>query len=411
MGIKELRTQNELLDLFCTLVEIPSPSKHEDKVIEKIREFCIQNGINCTLDEYKNVYLNIPPTDTAKRPIMFSAHMDVVGDASVINLILDGAYIKADGRTLGADDKAGVSAILYLAKEIINSKGLAHGGFEAVFTRDEETAMSGIRHVDFSKLKSKYVLVCDADKLGQIQIAGAGYTNAKLSVTGLIGGHSGIDIGDKTRLNAAKLIAEILAEFPQGVYYEDETGVITSCNLGAIIAGGLQNAVKTLIDEGINSSDYLTEIINRAPTNIINTGAKASYSIRSANVQKEDELKKIMLDITDKFNIKYKNLAKAELIFEIHLPPFEKSNDDYIPDLHTKVCRKLGIKNEVSAFHAGAETHIYAHNKNSKNEVFVPFLLGLADVYNMHSDKEKVKYDTLLSGYSIIKELFKEYNA
>lgn len=411
MDIETLRKNNELLDIFCSLAEIPSPSLHEEKVIEWIQNFCKNNGINCSLDSYKNVYIYIPATDETKEPIMFSSHMDVVGDASPIELQLDGNFIKANNRTLGADDKVGVASALYLAKEIAKNKELKHGGLEITFTRDEETNMSGIEHVEFSKIKSKYILVCDADKLAQVQISGASYTNAKLYVKGLIGGHSGIDIGDKTRLNAAKLIAELLNDFPQGVYYEDNTGVITSCNLGAIVAGGIQNAVKSLVDDNINSPDYIKTITEKSSTNIINTDARASYSIRSASVEKEEELKNIMKKCVENFNKKYKGLAKAEITFEIHLPPFEKADDDSIPELHTKVCKKLGIQNEVSSFHAGAETHIYAHQKNSKGETFMPFLLGLADVFNMHSANEKVDYTTLLKGYEIIKELFKEFNS
>lgn len=411
MSINDLRKESELLDIFCSLVEIPSPSLHEEKVIEWIQNFCDKNGIHCELDDYKNVYIYIPPTDETKEPIMFSSHMDVVGDASPINLILDGNFIKADGRTLGADDKVGVASALYLAKELVNDKTIKHSGMEITFTRDEETNMSGIEHVNFSKIKSKYILVCDADKLAQVQISGASYTNAKVFVKGLIGGHSGIDIGDKDRLNAAKLIAELLNNFPQGVYYQDETGVITSCNLGAIVAGGIQNAVKSLVDDSVNSPDYIKTIIEKSSTNIINTDARASYSIRSASVEKEEELKNIMRKCVDEFNKKYDGLAKAEITFEVHLPPFEKADDDSIPELHTKVCNRLGIQNEVSSFHAGAETHIYAHNKNSKGETFMPFLLGLADVFNMHSANEKVDYTTLIKGYSIIKELFIEFNA
>ncbi|DAA97566.1 TPA: hypothetical protein CPT80_01555 [Candidatus Gastranaerophilales bacterium HUM_9] len=411
MSIQDIRKEHELVDIFCTLAETPSPSLHEEKVIAKIQEFCSQNNIPCTLDDYKNVYIYIPATDDSKQPIMFSSHMDVVGDASEIRLLLDGDFIHADGRTLGADDKVGVASALLLAKKVANDKSLKHGGLEITFTRDEETNMSGIEHVNFSKIHSKYVLVCDADKLAQVQISGASYTNAKLLVKGLIGGHSGIDIGDKTRLNAAKLIAELLAEFPQGVFYEDKTGVITSCNLGAIVAGGIQNAVKSLIDDNVNSPNYIKTINDKASTNIINTEARASYSIRSASVEKENELKALMQSIVDKFNKKYEGLALAEITFEIHLPPFEKADDDSIPELHTKVCKKLGIENEVSSFHAGAETHIYAHQKNIKGETFMPFLLGLADVFNMHSANEKVDYKTMLKGYDIIENLFLEFNS
>ena len=425
-SLEELRKENEVLDIFCNLVSIPSPSLKEEKVIEWILDFCKQNGIDGKKDAYGNIYIHVPATDSTKEPIMLSSHMDVVGDDSPVNIYLDGDFIKAEGRTLGADDKVGVACALMLAKELVEKtrseltphpipeeKGLSssHGGLEITFTRDEETGMSGVEHVEFGKIQSKYILVCDADKLGQLQISGASYTNAKITVKGLIGGHSGIDIGDKTRLNAAKLIAELLAEFPQGAYYTDETGVITSCNLGAIVAGGVQNSVASIVEKGVKTNDYITEIMKKTSTNIINTLGMASYSIRSASVQKEEELKNLMQSIVDRFNEKYKGLAEAQIEFEVHLLPFEKADDDRIEIAHTKACEIVGIKNKIESFHAGAETHIYCHNKNVKGETFMPSLLGLADVYNMHSANEKVDYKTLLTGYQVIKNTFEVFNS
>ena len=412
VSLNELRKENEVLDIFCNLVSIPSPSLKEDKVIEWILDFCKMNGIDGKKDNYGNIYIYVPATDETKEPIMLSSHMDVVGDDSPVNIYLEDGFIKAEGRTLGADDKVGVACALKLAKDFVNvpSEQSAHGGLEITFTRDEETGMSGIEHVEFDKIKSKYVLVCDADKLGQLQISGASYTNAKITVRGLKGGHSGIDIGDSTRLNAAKLIAELLAEFPQGAYYTDETGVITSCNLGAIVTGGIQNSVANLVEKGIKSNDYISEIMKKTSTNIINILGMASYSIRSASVAKEEELKALMQSIVDKFNEKYKDLAEAKIEFEVHLLAFEKADDDRIELTHTKACERAGIKNDISSFHAGAETHIYCHNKNSKGETFMPSLLGLADVYNMHSANEKVDYKTLIKGYEVIKNTFEEFN-
>ena len=408
--LNEIRQENELIDIFFFFLKIPSPSKKEEKVIEWIKNFAKENQIQCDSDKYGNLYLKVPATDNSKQPILLSAHMDVVGDASPIDLILDGDYIKADGRTLGADDKAGVACALNLAKEIKNST-LKHGGLEILFTRDEETGMSGIENAEFDRINSKYVLVLDADKLGQLQIAGAGYTNVKVTVKALKGGHSGIDIDDESRLNAVKLVCELINNFPQGVYYKDETGVVTSCNIGAIAGGGIQNAVKALIDENVNSKDYITEIVDRSSTNIINTLAKVSYSIRSSNLQKEQELKHIMINYIDNFNKKYAGLAEAEIEFSVHLLPFEKSDDNFIPEVHTKASEMAGIKNSVESFHAGAETHIYANNKNKHGEKFIPFLVGTADVYNMHSAEEKVNYKTLLKGYEILKNFFNIYNS
>jgi di/tripeptidase len=408
-SLEELRQNNEVLDIFCNLVSIPSPSLKEEKVVQWILDFCNKNGINARCDEYGNVYLKVPATDNSKEPLMLSSHMDVVGDDTPVNIFLDGDFIKADGRTLGADDKVGVACALMLAKNLTKSP-FSHGGLEVTFTRDEETGMSGVEHVEFDKINSKYILVCDADKLGQLQISGASYTNAKIVVKGLKGGHSGIDIGDETRLNAAKLIAELLADFPQGAYYSDETGVITSCNLGAIVAGGIQNSVASIVEKGIKTNDYISEIMKKTSTNIINTLAMASYSIRSASVEKENELKQYMSEIVEKFNAKHSGLAEASIEFEVHLLPFERAQDDRIEKVHTIACKNVGIENDISSFHAGAETHIYCHNKNANGETFKSSLLGLADVYNMHSAAEKVDYKTLLTGYEVIKNTFKEFN-
>ena len=406
-----LRKENEVLDIFCNLVSIPSPSLKEDMVIDWILNFCAKNDINGKKDNYGNIYIHVPATDSTKDPIMLSSHMDVVGDDSPVNIYLDKeGYIHAQGRTLGADDKVGVACALMLAKEGVNNRLGSHGGLEITFTRDEETGMSGVEHVEFDKILSKYILVCDADKLGQLQISGASYTNAKIIVRGLKGGHSGIDIGDETRLNAAKLLAELIAEFPQGVFYKDETGVITSCNLGAMVAGGIQNSVASIVEKGVKTNDYITEIMKKTSTNIINILGIASYSIRSASVLREDALKTLMTSIVAKFNSKYKGLAEATIEFESHLPPFERAEDDRIERVHTKACEMAGIKNDISSFHAGAETHIYCQHKNSKGETFIPMLLGLADVYNMHSANEKVDYKTLLKGYEVIKNTFIIFN-
>lgn len=403
--------QNKLIDIFYELVKIPSPSCCENKVIEWITNFCAQNKIHCETDSYSNIYIKIPATNPNKTPILLSSHMDVVGDFSMVNVMSEGNFIQTDGkRTLGADDKAGVACALYLAYALSNDSEINHGGLEIVFTRDEEQGMSGIKNVDFSKIESSYVLVLDADKLGQLLVSGASYTNAYLKVTTNYGGHSGLDIHDSNRLNAAKLIAEIICNIPQGVFYADETGTITSINLGTVIGGNIQNTVCKVCDEQVKSENYLDYFIENSITNVINTQAQASYSIRSASVEKENELKQLITDTVEGFNEKYKGLASAALKFSVHLPPFEKADDNLIVQLHTNVCNELGIKQCISSFHAGAETHIYAQNTNTNGNKFVPFLVGLADIFNMHSCEEKIDYQSYLKGYELLKQLFIEIN-
>ena len=386
MNISELRNENELINLFCTLAEIPSPSLQEEKVIEWICNFCKENKLIHEKDAYNNIYIKIPATDPTKEPVLLSAHMDVIGDDSPIVTQLDGDLIKANNRTLGADDKAGIANALYFAKELNKRTDLAHGGLEILFTRDEESGMTGIKHAEFDRINSKYVLVLDSDSLGQCLVAGASYVMVDLKVNAPKGGHSGNDIGDKTRENAAKLIADIISDMPQGVFFSENNQVVTSCNLGGICAGNVE------------------------VTNVINTDAHATYSIRSSRKDKENELIQTMQEVVDAFNKEYEGIATATITFTEKMPMFEKNADEYLPILFEAVARKVGLEPEISTFHAGAETHIYANKTNAKGEKFSPYLLGLATVCNMHSAREYVDYKSMLKGQELLQALFEAYN-
>ncbi len=386
MNITELRKENELVDLFCSIAEIPSPSLQEEKVTNWICDYCKKNNLPCETDDYNNLYINVPATDNTKDSILLSSHMDVIGDDSPVITYLDGDLIKAKNRTLGADDKAGVANALYFATRLQKDKDFKHGGLEIHFTRDEENGMTGIKNTDFYRIKSKYVLVLDSDALGQCLIAGASYVKVDLKISAPKGGHSGNDIGDPTRENAAKLMADLVSDLPQGVFYSEDGKVVTSCNIGGITSGDLNI------------------------TNVINTDAEATYSIRSSNKAKENELIQMMKDIVEHFNKDHEGIASATIVFTEKMPMFEKNEDEYMPILFETVAKKVGIEPEISTFHAGAETHIYANKTNSKGEKFSPYLVGLATVCNMHSAREYVDYKTMLKGQELLEALFRAYN-
>ena len=411
--IKELRNENELINLFCTLAEIPSPSGEEDKVASKIVEILTAAGIEAKQDDFGNVRAKLAATDTTKRPLALSSHMDVVGDASEVNIRIsnDGKFIETDKtRTLGSDDKVGVSAAMYLAMYLKKHPEIKHGGLELIFTKDEEQNMTGIHNVKFNEIDAQYVLVLDADKLGQIQISGASYTNGTLIVDAPKGGHSGIDIWDKTRLNAAKLIGELIAQIPQGEYKRDEFGTVTSINIGCVIGGGVEPAIQKIAQKGIKAESYIEYVADNCLTNIINTKAMAKYSIRSSEEANENQLINDIKKIVDNFNKKYEGMAKAEFVAKSKMKAFEKSGDETIQKVCVEACNNIGIKADVSSFHAGAETHIYAHEKNKNGEILKPYLLGLADIYNMHSSNEMVDIASFLKGYEFLKESFLIFN-
>ena len=112
----------------------------------------------------------------------------------------------------------------------------------------------------------------------------------------------------------------------------------------------------------------------------------------------------------DNFNKEYQEIASAEIVFKEKMPMFEKNEDEYIPILFETVAKKVGLIPEISSFHAGAETHIYANRTNANGEKFSPYLIGLATVCNMHSDREYVDYKTMIKGQELLKELFESFN-
>lgn len=399
---------NALTDIFLELAKIPSPPQGEQAVAQKILEILNKSDIEAKTDNYGNVYACVKATDSTKKPLLLSAHMDVVGDDSPVNIIINGNIIETDKtRTLGADDKAGIAAAILLALETKNNTAFKHGDLELVFTRDEEQGMSGIKNLDFSKLKSEYILVLDSDKLGKFEISGASYTKLDVIVTTKFGGHSGLDIDKKDRINAAKVIADFVNVAPQGVINEDELGVITSCNLGAIVGGGIERTLKG----AIKSKDPCVYIAKNCTDNVINTTAAAHFSIRSSNSWFETELIDAYKSIAECFKKQYNGLVDIKIEVCEHLKPFEKSDDDFLVQIAKKTAKDADFRLQVSSFHAGAETHIYANEKNAQGKTFKPVLLGIANIHNMHSFNEQLEIQSYLEGYKFLKEFYKEFSA
>jgi len=424
MDIEELKNKHRLISLFTELAEIPSPSLKEDKISEKILEIFDIFGIQAKYDSFKNVIAKIPATSTCKGipSLLLSAHMDVVGGFDPVNLRLshNEKYIETDKtRTLGADDKFGVAAIIDLAIELsdLNSR-IEHGLIEIVFTRDEEIGMSGIRNLDTSKLQSKYAVIADGETLGEHDNEGAGFTKVLIKVHDGIGGHSGMNIQDKTRVNAIKVLSELDTLIPQGVYKEDDRGVITSINAGVVISETAGTAIAGMINEAClvgenkenlsdkyKESNILDTIVNESATNVLNTKAMQSYSIRSSEPDNEKELINYIKEQVKKLNSKYSKLIKIDIDVITHLKPFVKGSDEFLSNVIVKAGEKYSFNCRPARFHAGAETHIYAEKTNVRNETFVPVIIGLANMKNIHSADEKLDWKSFLEGRKWLEDI------
>ena len=157
--------------------------------------------------------------------------------------------------------------------------------------------MSGVQNLDTSKLNSKYAIICDGERLGELDNEGSGFTNVYIKVFGGKGGHSGINIHDKSRISAIRVLSELDLEIPQGVYKDDEKGVITSINAG-MISGGASNtyvaeAIKKVSESGkpvpekYDAKHIFDSINKNSALNIISSEAQIAYSVRSSEPENQ----------------------------------------------------------------------------------------------------------------------------
>ena len=143
--------RNRLVDTFCELARIDSPSGEEEVVAQHLVGRLEGLGLKVMRDDYGNVVAS----DGGEDPLILSAHMDTVEPGRGVKPSVDGERIVSDGTTiLGGDCKAGVAAILE-ALESIEEDGVARRAIEVAFTREEEIGLVGARNLDFSLLSGR----------------------------------------------------------------------------------------------------------------------------------------------------------------------------------------------------------------------------------------------------------------
>ena len=224
-----------VFEQFAEINKIPRPSKREEKMIEYLRNFGESHGLDTHVDETGNVIIRKPATKGMenRHTVILQSHMDMVCDKLVdvefdfdkdaIQTYVDGEWLRAKGTTLGADD--GIGCAIELA--VLVSNDIEHGPIECVFTRDEETQLTGASGMKAGFMTGNYLINLDSEDEGQIfvscaggrstvatfnfkrEAAPAGYFFMEASIKGLVGGHSGDDI-DKKRANAIKILARFL---------------------------------------------------------------------------------------------------------------------------------------------------------------------------------------------------------
>ena len=234
---------NEILSLapqnvwkhFYSLTQIPRPSGHLEKIQAFLLEFGKQVGVESFQDEAGNIIYRKPATPGMedRKSVILQAHMDMVPqkdkhtqhdfEKDPIPVYVDGEWVKAKGTTLGSDNGMGVAAIM----AIMEDKTLKHGPLTALITADEETGMYGAFGLKQGTVEGEILLNLDSEEEGELYIGCAGGEDLtatleykeeetdpedvalKVTLKGLRGGHSGIQIG-WGHANANKLMARFM---------------------------------------------------------------------------------------------------------------------------------------------------------------------------------------------------------
>jgi dipeptidase D len=280
----------EVMGYFHEILQIPRPSKKEEKIIQYLTDFAKKLNLPVKKDEAGNILISKPASKGKEKvkTVVLQSHVDMVCEKNSdiihdfekdpIDAFVDGEWIRAKGTTLGADDGIGIAAQL----AILASDKLEHGPIECLFTVDEETGLTGAFALQKGFFTGKILINLDSEDEGELFIGCAGGADTvatfdyqkeapepdsnalKVNIAGLKGGHSGDDI-HKGLGNSNKILNRFLW------LLEREVGI----RLAQFDGGNLRNAIPR--------EAYA---IFTLPRNMVDK-AKQMFEVYSAEIKKE----------------------------------------------------------------------------------------------------------------------------
>lgn len=372
--------RKRIIDNFIEMVKIYSPSKKEGKYVEYLSEIFQDMGMEVYLDKSFQMYGGDGATLIAKAPgslegegISLAAHTDVVGPCENVNPIYDGKIIRTDGTTtLGADDKAGIAAIIETIK-VIKEKNIKHEDIYVVLTPCEEIGMLGAKNIDWNLIPehmvpAKNMIVIDnAGRAGLVAHTAPGRYDFKITFNGKKA-HAGIE--PEKGINAIQIASKAIAKMTMG-----RIDKLTTSNLGTI------------------ESNF--------PSNVV-----ADSCVTTGEVRGHSE--EIILNILKEYENHCQNAVKesgGSYHFEkiCAFPPLKPVDELVFAKEFCKVYESLGIDSELQIIGGGSDSNIFA--KRGYNSIIVG--VGMFDV---HTVEESLDTDELMkTTEALIKYISKEY--
>lgn len=449
---------------FEEICAIPHGSYHTDKIATYVAEFAKAHSFDYSRDAHNNVIIKKPCQNSdSDNTVIIQGHLDMVcakDDKTEIDfenegipLCHDDEYVFANGTTLGGDD--GIAVAMALA--ILDDKNISHPNLECVFTTDEEVGMLGATALDMSDLKGKYMLNIDSEDEGEFTVSCAGgetlvvkmkretsqktYSHTvKISINGLIGGHSGVEI-NKGRANAVILMGKLLGETKDTQLVEINGGqkdnaipfecyaVVNTNDVDEIIS--VSNTCKSIfkkqypndninifVEEIENEKGYVSNVIpfisqvtngvkamSRDIEGLVETSSNLGV-IKTENntVTMTFSLRSSVGSEKEKLHIEIEKLAKsleAEVTSFGEYPAWEYKKNSKLQNLCKEIYKEqYGENPKIVAIHAGLECGIFT--SRIKDLDCISFGPNILDI---HTSNERLEIKSVERVYKFLQEL------
>jgi tripeptide aminopeptidase len=344
--------EKRLIESFMELVRMDSISREEKNIADFLIEKLENLGLEVIVDQAGekagansgNIIAKLNGNTKVATSIMFSAHMDTVVPGKNINPLREGEKIISTGETiLGADDKAGIAAILE-ALHLIRENNILYGDIEILFTICEEVGLCGAKNLDVSQLKAQIGFILDAGgQVGQIIISAPSQNSLDFTIRGK-SAHAGTN--PEEGINAIQVAGVALSRMKLGRIDEE-----TTANIGIISGGKATNIIPD-------------EVILKGEVRSRNEGKLEKYT---------KELKKITEDTAQEFK------ARAEVKINREYHCYNLSPDDQVVKIARKAAKDIGLQSLLRPSGGGSDANVF----NKKGIPSVALAVGMEKVHTI----------------------------
>ncbi len=362
--------RKRILKTFVELIQINSPSFHEELIGRHLIGMLRRLGCTVTRQEYDesfNIIGTLKGTVRSAPALILSAHMDTIEPTEGITYAVSRDRVRSTGPTvLGADDKSAIAQILE-AVSVIREKRIPHGNIEIVLTSAEEKGLTGARHLDFSRLKGRHALVLDSGgRVGRLVVGAPTHHTYEMTVIGR-SAHAGIE--PERGISAIRAASRIISAVPDG-----RIDGMTTANIGIIDGGTATNVVPRVARIRGEVRSHTQAVLERTERKIFGTarGIAGTFGVRLI-IEKNEEYRSFSIGSTEPFLIYLDGVMKRCRIKPAHVITGGGSDANIF---HEKGIMAVNLSNGMQRVHSPQE-YILLKDLCDGSRIVLEALLGI----------------------------------